>query len=378
MRSNLLRLAFTAATVLTFIGLSQTRAQAIPIFAQRYHLTCETCHSVLPELNPFGTAFREHGYQLPLPVHGTTFVAVRYQDEWEQHPPLNSGNFTPGGVLLGNVEVGKITAFAHYNLGAQGGPAGLYLGYLAYYNQHTKTEYRGGLFELPLIESPGQRLDDLLQYGYYGTHVGLNDLPLSSPRWGVWGERSFGNERVDLVVDDGEFKGAAYGGAPAPTGEKTSAAHPEVALFARTSAFKDTLTGGGALIDGSRHIVLTGKSGFDDPYTRESLFLQYWPGKFQLTGEQWWGHDNNSDGFGTPAASSGGWVRTKYYLTPHFYLAVRYDSSANPFVTRDVVYYGAFMLLPFARLVVQQVHTVGSTSSLGAAITIAAPGPLKY
>ena len=29
-------------------------AQAIPIFAQRYHLQCGACHSVMPELNSFG------------------------------------------------------------------------------------------------------------------------------------------------------------------------------------------------------------------------------------------------------------------------------------------------------------------------------------
>lgn len=353
-----------------------SRAQAIPIFAQRYHLTCETCHSVLPELNAFGVAFREHGYQLPLPVHGTTYLALRYQAEWEQNP-VNPPRITKGGVVLGNAEIGKITAFAHYNLGAVGGPAGLFLGYLAYYNQHTQTLYRGGLFELPLLQSPGQRLDDLQQYGYYGIHVGLNDLPLSSPRWGLQVERTFGKSLVDVVVDDGEFKGAAYGGAPAPTGETTSAKSPEFALFDRTTVFKD-LTLGGVLMDGNRNIVLTGKSGFGDPYTRESLFLQYWPGKFQLTGEQWWGHDQNSDGAGTAVASSGGYIRTKYYITPHAYLAARYDASANPFISRDMVYYGAFMILPYARFIVQQVHTIGSSSSLGAAITIAAPGPLKY
>jgi len=53
-------------------------AQAIPIFAQRYHLECGACHSVLPELNSFGLAFRARGYRLPLPQHGTTILAMRY------------------------------------------------------------------------------------------------------------------------------------------------------------------------------------------------------------------------------------------------------------------------------------------------------------
>lgn len=375
MHNNCLRFAFALAIFATSLLVCKAPAQAIPIFAQRYHLTCETCHSVLPELNSFGNAFREHGYQLPLPKHGTTVVAVRYQLEWEKDP-VNQRRWTPGGVLLGNLEVGQITAFAHYNLGAQGGPAGLYLGYLAGYNKHTQTLYRGGLFELPLVQSPGQRLDDLQQYGYYGIHVGLNDLPLSSPRWGLQVERTTGDTRFDFIIDDGEFKGAAYGGAPSPTGETTSAAHPEAGLFMRTRLV-DSLTVGGAVMEGTRHIVLTGKSGFDDTYNRQNLFLLWQPGKFQLTAEQWWGNDQNADGFGSAVASSGGYVRAKYYPTPHSYLGVRYDASANPFITRDVVYYGAFMLTPHVRFVLQNVQTIGSTSSLGAAFTVAFPWPAK-
>lgn len=375
MRNNILRFTFIAAAALVFGYGHPATAQAIPIFAQRYHLQCEACHSVLPELNAFGLFFREHGYQMPAERHGTTIVAIRYQLEWEKDP-VNSRRFTQGGVVLANHDFGKIAAFVHYNLGAQGGPSGLYLGYLATYNEHTRSLYRGGLFELPLTQSPGQRLDDLQPYGYYGVHVGLNDLPLSSPRWGIQAERTIGNVRIDAVADDGEFKGAAYGGAPSPTGETTSAARPELALFARVNV-SDSLVAGATLLDGSRRIVLTGKSPFDDAYTRQGLFVEYTPGKFQLTGEQWWGHDQNADGFGSAVASSGGYLRAKYYIDPHAYLAVRYDASANPFVARDVVYYGAFMLTKHARFVLQDVQTVGGGAALGGAITVAFPWPSK-
>ncbi|MGZ3520278.1 MAG: hypothetical protein ACXWNK_15235 [Vulcanimicrobiaceae bacterium] len=93
--------------------------------------------------------------------------------------------------------------------------------------------YRAGLFELPLAQSPGQRLDDLAGYGYYGTHVGLNDLPLSSPRWGVQAERQIGAIQTDLTLAFGEYKGSAYGGKPVPTGETTNAQTPELGLFLR-------------------------------------------------------------------------------------------------------------------------------------------------
>lgn len=214
-----------AVTLLLALPCTQ-QAQAIPIFAQRYRLQCGACHSVLPELNMFGRYFRAHGYRLDAPKHGTTGIALRYQMEYETDPAAGSRRFTPGGVLLSNADIGAVSAFIHYNLGAGGGPAGLFLGYLSRYDAHTQTTYRAGLFELPLAQSPGQRLDDLASYGYYGTHVGLNDLPLSSPRWGLQAERVAGSATFDLVLDRGEFKGAAYGGKPLDTGEDTSPASP--------------------------------------------------------------------------------------------------------------------------------------------------------
>ena len=155
---------------------------------------------MLPELNAFGNYFRSHGYRLPLPEHGTTIFAIRYQLEYDKQPAPDSPRFTPGGILLGSGNLGAITAYLHYNFGAAGGPAATYLAFAATYNAHTQTLYRGGLFELPLAQSPGQRLDDLQGYGYYTAHVGLNNLPLSSPRWGVMAEKTIGNLRIDGVV----------------------------------------------------------------------------------------------------------------------------------------------------------------------------------
>ena len=141
MFSRVLARALTGALLLVGATLAaQSSAEAIPLFAQRYHMSCGTCHSVLPELNDFGNSFRNHGYRLPksVPVHGTTGVALRYQMEWEQDPAAGSRRWTPGGVLLSDANVGAIHAFIHYNLGAGGGPSALYLGYLSTYNAHTQ------------------------------------------------------------------------------------------------------------------------------------------------------------------------------------------------------------------------------------------------
>ncbi len=368
------RTAAAFALAVAFTLALRGPAHAIPLFAQRYQLQCSACHSVLPELNAFGNAFRAHGYQLPIPKHGTTGVAMRYQLEWEADPAAGTRRFSPGGVLLSNADIGAVSAFIHYNLGAGGGPAGLFLGYLATYNAHTQSLYRLGLFELPLAQSPGQRLDDLASYGYYGAHVGLNDLSLSSPRWGLQAERAIGSVTADFTVDFGEFKGSAYGGKPVPTGETTAANSPEFGMFLR-APLTSNLQVGGDFITGSRRIVPAGRNTFSDAYQREGVLAKITVRNVELQAEQWWGSDQNADGFGTRTGSTGGYARLKYYITPHAYLGVRYDAQAVPFISRDVVYYAAFHILPHARLLLQQVQPVGASGHLGAALTVGFPWP---
>ena len=186
-----------ALIVLGAASLWPHTAFAIPIFAERYHLDCKTCHVAIPVLNAFGEAFRNRGYRLPnAPQHSTVPIALRYQLEYDRDPSDGGRRFTPGGVLLSQADVGAVSAFIHYNLGAGGGPSAPFLGYLSEYDAHARALTRLGLFELPLPQSPGQRLDDLQAYGYYGTTVGLNSLNLSSPRLGIEQERVIGSTRV--------------------------------------------------------------------------------------------------------------------------------------------------------------------------------------
>ena len=383
MRNRVTGLAVAFATMVVFALASAAPASAIPIFAQRYRLHCTACHSVLPELNTFGVYFRQHGYRLPLPKHGTTLLAIRYQMSYAQDPAPGSRRWTPGGIVLGNEDFGRVSLFIHYSLGAGGGPSGLYLGFLTNYNEHTNTSYRFGLFELPLAQSPGERLDDLQPYGYYSAHVGLNDLPLSSPRWGQWTERQIGNLRADFTFAVSEFKGAAYGGKPVNTGETTVPAIPETGLWLDETALQRKnleFDFGGEALNGSRNILLAGSKPFDDPYQRYGLLAHASLWKFDLQAEQWWGDDHNADGAGTNQWSSGGYTRLKFYPIPHLYLGVRYDAQANPAVTRDFTYYAAGMIEP-VRLLIQEVSPIGQPGqkpSLGGAMTIAFPGPLKY
>lgn len=45
--------------------LAASLAEAIPAFARKYETSCQTCHTIFPKLNAFGTAFRLNGYRMP-------------------------------------------------------------------------------------------------------------------------------------------------------------------------------------------------------------------------------------------------------------------------------------------------------------------------
>lgn len=376
LRNKLLGAAFAAGLILG----ATAPAQAIPIFAQRYHFRCGQCHSVLPELNAFGNYFRNHGYRLPLPEHGTTIFAIRYQMQYEKDPAPDSPRYTPGGIVLGSANIGDITGFIHYTLGAGGGPSATYLLFFSNYNDHVQMLSRVGLYELPLAQSPGERLDDLQQYGYYGAHVGLNNLPLSSPRWGLQADRTFGHLHLYTTASIASFQGAPYGGKPVPTGETSWMRFPELSAWLRDTLFqtnKSELDVGGTALGGTLGIQTTGREPFADLYERYGLLAHASYGDLDLQAEQWYGDDHDADGYLTNVHSSGGYVRLKYYPIPHAYFGLRYDAYANPYINRDVVYYGAVQIAPF-RLLAQEVQQPAQHPYFSAAVTVAFPGPLKY
>ena len=371
------RAALAALTVAAAASFAPQPAGAVPLFAQRYNLQCAACHSVLPELNAFGNAFRERGYRLDgAPKHGTTIVGLREQVGYVRDPTDGTTRrVTPAGAILGAVEVGRVEAFAHESLGSGGGPSSLFLGYLAYGDAHSGVLYRAGLMELPLIHSPGQRNDTLTTYGYEGTLTGLNDLSLATPRWGFEAERNVGAGRISATLAVANGGGSAYGGKPVSTGRSESFAAPELGLYARFPVLDDVRVGVDALT-GSRSIAVSGGPAFDDRYTRVGTNLEARRGRLELLAEQWWGRDFNADGGGDRLDSAGGFVRLRWRLGAHAYLGVREDGAAAPAATRALLWYVEAHVTPHARVLIQQRRPIpGGPTSLEGALTVGIPWP---
>jgi hypothetical protein len=49
--------------ILTATGFLAGMAEAIPLFARNYKISCTTCHVGFPKLNSFGEAFAGNGYR---------------------------------------------------------------------------------------------------------------------------------------------------------------------------------------------------------------------------------------------------------------------------------------------------------------------------
>lgn len=366
-----------AAFAIVLAGLAPHPARAMPIFAQRYNLQCGACHSVLPELNAFGNAFRNHGYRLDgLPKHGTTIAALREQIGYTPTPTDGTTRKTvPAGAALGALEVGRVEAFVHETFGSEGSTSSLFLGYLAYYDTRSHVLYRAGLFELPLEHSPAQRNDTLSTYGYEGTLVGLNDLTLATPRWGLEAERDAGVARIAATVSFANATGSAYGGKPVVTGRDESFAAPELGLFVRVPLGDDVRVGLDAL-SGTRAIAVAGRPRFADPYTRFGTSIEARRGRLELLAEQYWGRDDDADGAGGVIGSDGGYARLRWRLGDHAFFGIREDAAAAPEATRSLLWYAEAQVTRHARLLIQQQRPVrGGPTTMQAALTLAAPWP---
>jgi hypothetical protein len=98
-------------------------AFGVPVFARKYHTSCQTCHAVFPKLNPFGEAFRLNGYRFPgeteeqVKEKPVSLGADAYKRVW---PSAVYPGSLPGGVPVAiNVKMGDIYAASHDSEGKQ-------------------------------------------------------------------------------------------------------------------------------------------------------------------------------------------------------------------------------------------------------------------
>ncbi|MEW6354324.1 MAG: hypothetical protein AB1469_08540 [Pseudomonadota bacterium] len=65
MNSSLWKSPLCVVWITTLLASLAQPAQAMPVFARQYNLTCVTCHAAFPRLNSFGKDFIANNYRLP-------------------------------------------------------------------------------------------------------------------------------------------------------------------------------------------------------------------------------------------------------------------------------------------------------------------------
>lgn len=380
-RGTLLRsslAAFIAGCATLAFG---TPAHATPIFAERYGFSCSACHTAVPELNAFGNAFRRAGFVLPgVPRKKEFPLVLRFQEGYMKDlPPAQSRRFNALAILLSTANFGpdhSFSYFARYFFGSQGAPGSLYYLWAQHVAANSGVFERIGEYNLPLIQNATQRLDTFTAMPAYTYTVGQNSANFTTPRWGAMFGQENGRLNAAVSLDLAEYQGAAYGAPTPPSSVTQFIAFPEIFASA-TYTLPDNLSFGALRLAGTRNFrsQLSGAS-FSDRYYRDGIQGGWSNRHFSIDGQQLWGFDTNADGLGNGIASSGGFVTAKFYPTPHSYIGVRYDATANPFAVRDWDFYGAFAPTVRSRLLLEYIRPInrpGAQTQLNAQLLFALP-----
>ena len=163
------------------------QAQALPVFAHRYGLTCQACHTTVPHLNAFGQAFLRNGFQLPQAARGVVPIAVKVNLAYTSDPD-------PGGLPKGVVDEvelltgGAIGSHVNYFIeqyALDGGVAGSLRDAWVQYNTGGIMHVRAGQFTLPLPVDPETERDTEAHYLIYDQTVGDNPFAFFDARPGA-------------------------------------------------------------------------------------------------------------------------------------------------------------------------------------------------
>jgi hypothetical protein len=133
MRRNV-RLALAQFLSITLIGVFHPfRAEAVPAFAKQTGQACSTCHTMFPELTPYGRWFKLSGYTIGKPFYQTIPVALIFTGgaSWQQ-------GTNPGPPAEGTLQANEIIV-------ATAGKVNDYLGFFILNSTSNFTQYPTGI-----------------------------------------------------------------------------------------------------------------------------------------------------------------------------------------------------------------------------------------
>jgi hypothetical protein len=317
------------AVLVLLLALSSVEPQpagAVPAFAHRYGVSCQACHTIVPELNPFGQAFRDAGYRWPVAVaeHGTLPVTMKTNLAYTSAPD-------PTGLpkaIVDEVEflsfgpVGKNFSYRVEQYVVDGGNVGKTRDAFVEYRSNPLNAWHGfvrpivglqlGQFTLPLPNDPETMRPTENHYQLYDQTVGNNPFNFFDDRIGahLYYQNSFA-----------EFHAMALKGHDAQSGLAATGTDTMFAIRVGPPAIS---------LWGYQYQGIRPLEPMQDAFIRRGLGLTSTLGKSQASLVLQNGNDSSPFGLGIATGSSGGYLQEEWTFSNRWIGTVRYDGFNGP------------------------------------------------
>jgi hypothetical protein len=348
-----------AALAVPLLSALARPAEAIPIFAHRYGLSCQACHTQVPRLTPFGETFLANGYRIRgLPPKSAFPVAVRVEmnyasggaadpDEAATGPLpkaiVNEVEFLTGGALGSR---GSYWAEIYaVDGGAPGRPRDIWAAWRATPDgARTPVTLRGGEFSLPLPLDPETFRETTQPYAIWSQTAG--DNPFNFFQTKIGGQIQVGDPARALAGSVSILQGHDMAsGLPAHGTDTMLALQRQLGDFSLT-AYR---------YDGSRQLHGTGFQNtqtfdYPDRFWRDGLGVGWNHRRTRVDAVYQTGNDSAADVYGDALQTSGGFVQVRQELGSHLFALARWDATHDAAFARSVTAGAGYRLSRNTRL----------------------------
>ena len=294
-------------------------ASALPVFAHRYGLTCQTCHAAVPHLTAFGEAFRDRGFRLPGTRPEPVFpVAVKVQLGYasEGEGGLPKAVVDEVEVLMGG-SAGTRGSYFVEQYALDGGVPGRTRDIWAAWDatpgdSSVPVTVRAGQFTLDLPLDPESFRETTDHYAVWDQTAGDNPFAFFAPKAGV-------------MVSAGSPGRGLSGSVAVLQGHDQASGLPSRGLdrhlFLQHAGRGLTLSA--YRYDGTRPVA-----GADDRFWREGYGIGSGRGRLRVDLVYQRGFDSRAPEAGA-LRSSGGFAQVRYDLTDRLFGIAHYDGVAD-------------------------------------------------
>jgi hypothetical protein len=337
-----------AAAVLIGAGLATARpAQAIPLFAHRFGLTCQACHTEVPHLNAFGTKFLANGYRIkglkPTPVFP---VAVRVESAYASGGAADPDESASGPLpkfIVDEVEFltgGAVGSRGSYwaeiyavDGGEPGRPRDVWGAWRATPDDaRIPVTLRAGEFTLPLPLDPETFRETTQPYAIWSQTAGDNPFDFFQTKIG--GQIVFGDT------------GRQIGGSLSfLQGHDTASGQPAHGVDTMFTLQRDlgNFTLSAYRYDGSRALQAGGFQNtqtfdFGDRFWRDGFGLGWGRNGTRIDAVYQTGNDSAADVYRDALQTSGGFVQVRQELGSRAFALARWDATQDATFARSITY----------------------------------------